>query len=196
MHIILVGASHGWRLFQALKRIPGYGITFKVTCLCVRGARFADLFWPQTVQKDDFLVVIPFGNDLHIRRFVKFDTFLKVFHLEKFVPYPDEYWNNLFGQLQGRLSGKNCKITVINNFYRHLCCDAHRHKGWLSYQTKINNKIQELFENSSVKVIDHRLLLDDHRILKKNLSKYRRLQSDSVHFRDYLQIAKNLLTLL
>ncbi len=32
MHIILVGASHGWRLFQALKRIPGYGISFKVTC--------------------------------------------------------------------------------------------------------------------------------------------------------------------
>ena len=88
MHIILVGASHGWRLFQALKRIQGYGVTFKVTCLCVRGARFADLFWPQTVQKDDFLVVIPFGNDVHIRRFVKYDRFQKVFHLQKFVPYP------------------------------------------------------------------------------------------------------------
>ncbi len=143
-----------------------------------------------------FLVVIPFGNDLHIRRFVKFDAFLKVFHLERFVPYPDEYWNNLLAQLQGRLAGKNCKIAVINNFYRHLCCNAHRHKGWLSYQTKINKKIQDLFENTSVKVIDHRLLLDDHRILKKNLSRYRRLQSDSVHFRDYLPIAKNLLKLL
>jgi hypothetical protein len=141
-------------------------------------------------------VVIPFGNDLHIRRFVRFDRDLKVFHLDKFVPYPDEYWNNLFVQLQGRLAGKKCKITVINNFYRHLCCDAHRHKGWLSYQTKINKNIQELFENSSIKVIDHRLLLDDHRILKKNLSKYRKLQGDSVHFRDYLPIAKNLLKLL
>jgi hypothetical protein len=86
MHIILVGASHGWRLFQALKRVPGYGIIFKVTCLCVRGAWFADLFWPQTVKKDDFLVVIPFGNDLHIRRFVRFDKYSKVFHLDKFVP--------------------------------------------------------------------------------------------------------------
>jgi hypothetical protein len=196
MHIILVGASHGWRLFQALKRIPGYGISFKVTCLCVRGARFADLFWPQTVNKDDFLVVIPFGNDLHIRRFVRFDNDLKVFHLNRFVPYPDEYWNNLFDQLQARLAGRNCKIRVINNFYRHLCCNAHRHKGWLSYQTKIKIKIQDLFENTSVKVIDHRLLLDDYRILKKNLSRYRRLQCDSVHFRDYLPIAKNLLKLL
>jgi hypothetical protein len=196
MHIILVGASHGWRLFQALKRIPGYGITFKVTCLCVRGARFADLFWPQTVRKSDFLVVIPFGNDLHIRKFVRFDKYLKVFHLDKFVPYPDEYWNNLFAQLRGRLSDKNCKIAVINNFYRHLCCDAHRHKGWLSYQTKINKNIQKLFENSSVKVIDHRLLLDNHRILKKNPFEYRKLQCDSVHFRDYLPIARNLLKLL
>jgi hypothetical protein len=196
MHIILVGASHGWRLFQALKRVPGYNSTFKVTCLCVRGARFADLFWPQTVKKDDFLVVIPFGNDLHIRRFVRFDKYLKVFHLDKFLPYPDEYWNNLFAQLQERLSGKNCKIAVINNFYRHLCCEAHRHKGWLSYQTKINKNIQKLFENSSVKVIDHRLLLDNHRILKKNPFEYRKLQGDSVHFRDYLPIAKNLLKLL
>jgi hypothetical protein len=38
--------------------------------------------------------------------------------------------------------------------------------------------------------------LDDHRILKKNLSRYRRLQGDSVHFRDYLPIAKDLLKLL
>jgi hypothetical protein len=193
MHIILVGASHGWRLFQALKRIPGYGRTFKVTCLCVRGARFADLFWPQTVQADDFLVVIPFGNDLHVRRFVRFDSSQKVFHLDRFIPYPDEYWNNLLSQLQGRLAGKNCKIAVINNFYRHLCCNAHRHEGWLSYQTKINKKIQDLFENTSVKVIDHRLLLDNHRILKKNLKRYRKLQCDAVHFRDYLPIAKNLL---
>jgi hypothetical protein len=140
-------------------------------------------------------VVIPFGNDLHIRRFVRFDKDLKVFHLDKFVPYPEEYWNSLFSQLQGRLSRRNCKIAVISNFYRHLCCNAHRHKGWLSYQTKINKNIQELFENSSVKVIDHRLLLDDHRILKKNLSKYPKLQCDSVHFRDYLPIAKNLLKL-
>jgi hypothetical protein len=138
-------------------------------------------------------VVIPFGNDLHIRRFVRFDPSQKVFHLDRFVPYPDEYWNNLLTQLQERLAGKSCKIAVINYFYRHLCCNAHRHKGWLSYQTKINKKIQDLFENTLVKVIDHRLLFDNHRILKKNLSRYRRLQSDAVHFRDYLPIAKNLL---
>jgi hypothetical protein len=128
-----------------------------------------------------------------VRRFVKFDAFLKVFHLERFVPYPDDYWDNLLAQLQGRLAGKNCKIAVINNFYRHLYCNAHRHEGWLSYQTKINKKIQDFFENTSVKVIDHRLLLDNHRILKKNLARYRRLQSDAVHFRDYLPIAKSLL---
>jgi hypothetical protein len=141
MHIILAGASHGWRLFQALKRVPGYGITFKVTCLCVRGARFADLFWPQTVKKDDFLVVIPFGNDLHIRKYVKFDRYLKVFHLEKFVPYPKTYWDVLFSKLHEKLSDKNCKIIVIDNFHRHLCCEKHRHKGWLSYQSAVNKEL-------------------------------------------------------
>jgi hypothetical protein len=138
MHIILVGASHGWRLFQALKRVLGYGIIFKVTCLCVRGAWFADLFWPQTVQKNDFLVVIPFGNDLHIRRFVKFDRFLKVFHLEKFVPYPKSYW------------------------------ERHRHKGWLTYQTTVNKELRTQFKETSVYILDHRLLFDNPRVIKNS----------------------------
>ena len=196
MHIILVGASHGWRLFQALKRIPGYGITFKVTCLCVSGARFADLFWPQTVQKDDFLVVIPFGNDLHIRRFVRYDRFLKVFHLDKFVPYPKSYWDSLFSRLHEKLSNKNCKITVIDNFYRHLCCEKHRHKGWLAYQSKINKELCDQFKNTSIKTVDHQLLLQNTRNCKLNASEYRKLQGDSVHFRDYFPIATRLLRLL
>jgi stalled ribosome alternative rescue factor ArfA len=197
MHIILVGASHGWRLFRALKRIPGYGTTFKVTCLCVRGAKFVDLFWPQTVKESDFLVVIPFGNDLHPRKFVRFDGYLKVFHLDKFVPYTEEYWNILFTKLHERLSDKNCKIIVIDNFYRHFCCDAHKHKGCLRYQTKINKNIQKYFENSSVKVVDHVLLLENPRIIKRNHLEYRKLQCDSVHFRDYFanckELAKNAL---
>ena len=196
MHIILVGASHGWRLFQALKRIPGYGVTFKVTCLCVRGARFADLFWPQTVQKDDFLVVIPFGNDVHIRRFVKYDRFQKVFHLQKFVPYPKSYWDFLFSRLHEKLSGKNCKITVIDNFYRYLCCERHRHKGWLTYQTAVNKELRSQFKNTSVHILDHRLLFDNPRLIKNSALEYRKLQGDAVHFEDYLTIAKNLLKTL
>jgi hypothetical protein len=196
MHIILVGASHGWRLFQALKRVPGYGITFKVTCLCVRGARFADLFWPQIVKEDDFLVVIPFGNDLHARRFVRLDKNLKVFHLDKFEPYPKTYWDGLFARLHERLLGKNCKIIVIDNFYRHLCCEKHRHKGWLAYQSKINKELRNQFKNTSVRTVDHRLLLQNTRNCKLNASEYRKLQGDSVHFRDYFPIATRLLRLL
>jgi hypothetical protein len=110
MHIILVGASHGWRLFRALKRIQGYGTIFKVTCLCVSGAKFVDLVWPKTVNKDDFLVVIPFGNDLHIRKYVKLDRYLKVFHLEKFVPYPKEHWTFCFQNCM-----KNCRIKIVKS---------------------------------------------------------------------------------
>jgi hypothetical protein len=196
MHIILVGASHGWRLFQALKRIPGYGVTFKVTCLCVRGARFADLFWPQTVQKDDFLVIIPFGNDVHIRRFVKYDRFRKVFHLERFVPYQKGYWDSLFSRLREKLSDKNCNKIVIDNFYRHLCCERHRHKGWLAYQSKVNKELRDQFKDTSIRVVDHRLLLPNTRNCKLNASEYRKLQGDSVHFRDYFPIAIRLLNLL
>jgi stalled ribosome alternative rescue factor ArfA len=193
MHIILVGASHGWRLFRSLKQISGYGITFTVTCLCVRGAKFADLHWPQTVKENDFLVVIPFGNDVINRKNINFDRKTGIIHLVKFVPYEKEHWKTLFTKLQEKLSDKNCKILVIDNFYRHFCCDTHRHKGWLSYQTQVNKKLREQFKGSEIKVIDHRYLLNDPRIVKANVLEYRKLQGDSVHFRDYSPIAKNLL---
>jgi stalled ribosome alternative rescue factor ArfA len=193
MHIILVGASHGWRLFRSLKRIPGYGITFTVTCLCVRGAKFADLNWPQTVKESDFLVVIPFGNDVTNRKNIKFDRETGIIHLVKFVPHEKEHWKFLFTKLQQKLSDKNCKILVIDNFYRHLCCDTHRHKGWLSYQTQINKELREQFKDSQIKVVDHRYLLSNPRICKANVLEYRKLQGDSVHFRDYSPIAENLL---
>jgi hypothetical protein len=176
--------------------LVGAVITFRVTCLCVRGARFADLFWPQAVKKDDFLVVIPFGNDLHARKFVRFDKYLKVFHLDKFEPYPKTYWDVLFAKLHERLSGKNCKIIVIDNFYRHLCCEKHRHKGWLAYQSKINKELCDQFKNTSIKTVDHQLLLQNTRNCKLNASEYRKLQGDSVHFRDYFPIATRLLRLL
>jgi len=193
MHIILVGASHGWRLFRALKRIPGYGTTFTVTCLCVRGAKFVDLIWPKTVTESDFLVVIPFGNDVQPQKFVKFDRNTNVLHLEKFIPYGKEHWDILFSKLHEKLSDKNCKITVIDNFYRHLCCDKHRHKGWLGYQSKINKELRDQFKNTPIKI---RKLLENTRICKLNASEYRKFQRDSVHFRDYFPIATKLLKML
>jgi hypothetical protein len=37
------------------------------------------------------------------------------------------------------------------------------------------------------------LLFDNPRVIKNSASEYRKLQGDSVHFEDYLPIAKNLL---
>jgi hypothetical protein len=196
MHIILVGASHGWRIYGSLKAASGYGITYTVTCLCVRGAKFSDLIWPKTVQKDEILIVIPFGNDLIARKYVKFDKRTRVIHLEKFIPYPKTYWEDLLEKLAAKVLDRSCRVLVIDNFYRHFCCDAHRHKGWLSYQTSVNKKIREKFQNTSIEIIDHRQLLDAPRFYKKNILEYRRLQQDSVHFRDYSPIAKNLLKML
>ncbi len=196
MHIILVAASNGWRLFQALQRIPGYGTTFTVTCLCVRGATFFNLVWPTTVKDDDVLVVIPFGNDLVSRNFVKFDKKTGVIHLEKFVPFEKTYWERLLKSLANKLSDKNCSVFVIDNFYRHFCCDTHRHKGWLSYQTTVNKGIRKRFENSQITVVDHTQLLGNPRIYKRNHLEYRKLQRDSVHFRDFSPIARNLLKML
>jgi hypothetical protein len=120
MHIILVGASHGWRLHEALKTISGYGTTFTVTCLCVRGATFYRLQWPTSVKNDDVLVVILFGNDIQPKSHLEFDKKSRKIHLLKFIPYDKKYWDNLFNALTEKLANRNCTILMIDNFYCHF----------------------------------------------------------------------------
>ena len=81
--IYLVGASHGRRTSEALKRLPGYGVDFQVFCFCVGGKKFYDLAWPNLdlLTTQDVLVVFPFGNDLVDRKFIKKDQKTRKIHL-------------------------------------------------------------------------------------------------------------------
>jgi hypothetical protein len=89
-----------------------------------------------------------------------------------------------------------CFASKIIFLLSHLCCEKHRHKGWLTYQTTVNKELRTQFKDTSVYILDHRLLFDNPRLIKNSALEYRKLQSDAVHFEDYLPIAKNLLKML
>jgi hypothetical protein len=193
-NIILVGASHGRHLHKALKTLPGYGTEFTVNCLCESGKKFFDLKWPVKVNSTDYLVVIPFGNDLQPRSNVHFTG--GTAHLVRFQPYSNQYWENLFQGLRARLADRNCEVRIIDNFYRHLCCHLHTNPGWLSYQTTVNKEIRRNFHGDRCQVIDHRSLLPLTYKKARKIPLYKELLKDSVHFRNYRPIAERLLSIL
>ncbi len=47
MHTVyVVGASHGRKIGEALKRLSGYGAEFQVSFHSLGGKKFEDLHWP------------------------------------------------------------------------------------------------------------------------------------------------------
>jgi len=194
MHrLLIVGASHGQRLYEALTTLPGYGTAFTAVNYCKRGKRFCDLEWPLSVEKSDIVIIIPFGNDLTPRANVSYCRTDRVIHLLKFVPFSSDHWEKLYSSLQKRLDSLDCKKVLIDNIYRHLCCDTHRFSGWLTYQKQLNKQLKARFSSLSCFVIDHRRLLPLSYNQSKSVLAHRKLQTDSVHFRDYRPIAEKLL---
>lgn len=191
--IILVGASHGWRIYEALKTLPDYGVKFTVLCLCKRGARFSGLVWPKKVELEDSLIVFPFGNDVQPKSHIEFQRHPRTIHLAKFTPYKAEYWENLHQELISRLAGLNCAVKVVDSFYRHFCCNKHVHPGWVKYQASLNSQLRKKCIAANIQVIDHRTLLPLKYRQTRKIGEYRKLMSDAVHFLDYLPIAKVLL---
>ena len=193
--IFIVGASHGKRLGKALRRHQDCGTVFQVFCYCVPGKPFYNLIWPDlsSLLPTDLLIVIPFGNDLVERRYIQKSVQDRKIHLTQFVPRTDAYFVPRYQALSEKLKVVRAKVRILNNFYRHLCCPQHKFTGWVSYQNKINKEIVRNFTTARVKVLDHRSLLGLPFWKAKVIQEYSRLQSDSVHFWDYMNIANNIL---
>jgi len=89
-----------------------------------------------------------------------------------------------------------CKVFIVENFFRLLCCDLHQHKNWVSYQNSINKNLCEFFARiNSVTVLKHREIVDlDHKKGNhRKIEEYKKLQYDAVHFRNYSVIARKIL---
>ena len=193
--IYVVGASHGKKISRALRRLQGYGTVFQVCCLCVGGKKFYDLNWPNlnTLKETDLLLVLPFGNDLIDRNNISRDQFSKI-HLTQFQPRPNSYFEERYRVLESKLNSTVAQVRIISNFFRHFCCDTHFHPGWVGYRNRLNRDLLLRFPTTAkVKVLDHRGLLGLPYRKARNVLQYRNLQYDSVHFRDYLPIAKKIL---
>jgi hypothetical protein len=195
--VYIVGASHGRRIGEALKRVSGYGTEFQVSFHCIGGKKFEELYWPslKNIAENDLLIVVPFGNDLVERKFVFKNK--GIIHLNHFVPRDNKHFDRLFQLLAAKISKTNCNVRILTNFYRHFCCRDHDHEGWLSYQNEVNRKIFSRFHTSGkIQVVDHRSLLPLNFKKAKDTKRYWALQTDSVHFADYTVLAEKIIRTL
>ena len=189
----LVGASHGKKIAQAFKRLPGYGTVFQVRSLCESGKTFYDLKWPalESLKETDFLVILPFGNDLIERKYIK--RIGSKIHLLNFRPRQSEYFEERYRVLQEKIDSTVARVCILTSFYRHFCCNDHFYSGWVGYQNKVNRDLTARFEGTRVRTLDHRRLIGLPYRKSKDLLEYRKLQTDSVHFSDYRPIAEGIL---
>ncbi len=195
-NIWIVGSSHGVRLGVELKKIVGDQQNFTVRNFSKSGAKYANLIWPVSskVSSEDTIIVLPFGNNLLKGASRKVSG---SWHLTKYLPQSRAKLSQLITELWAKTFDYSCRILVVTNFYRLLCCQTHTYPGWLKFQIEVNKEIEkELCELAPlVRVIDHRAIVDDRpgkRLAKQNIKYYISLQYDNVHFKDYKVIANNI----
>jgi len=195
--IHLIGASHAKRLSDPLKKQAGPK-NYHVVSHCTPGAPYQATKWPDlsSVTKDDIVLLLLFGNDVNSRDCTERDRRTGKWHLLKFEPRSDRYFQIRFQELKERIQNLPCKVFIVENFFRLLCCDLHQHKNWISYQNSINKSLCEFFSSvDQVTVIKHRQIIDlnykkkQHRRIEENI----KLLYDAVHFRTYSVIAQNIL---
>ena len=188
--LYLVGASHGVKIGDSLRKIPGVTDSFELKIFSIRGARFSSLVFPseKICKEQDILCIIPFGNDLIERNSVFKNHRDGRFHLVKYKPIRLTKLHRLCVELLHKLQKFPGKIFVIDNFFRLLCCKSHFYSNWLNFQKTVNREIRDWFSSiKTVKVtlIDHRDLISKNRKKSKNIAYYISLQQDSVHFSNY-----------
>ena len=213
MNFHIVGASHAARLGKVLPRttLPvdedsnsQEALAISVSNLGKPGRRFRDLVWPDVsnVSEGDFLLVLPFGNDLQKNR-ASFTNFpgrrFRFYHLEsaRYRPVSQEEYLELIDGLIAKLNSYRCHKIVVTNFFRFINCRHCFNPGWLSLQKKLNKILeQKLNELDSVFVIPHYEILEPQPSKKtacKNLKKYVAMQYDNVHFLSYTYLAESVL---
>jgi len=185
MNFHIVGASHAARLGKVLPKttLPvdedsnsQEALAISVSNLGKPGRRFKELIWPEVgkVSQEDFLIVLPFGNDLQKNRasFVNSPgNRFRFYHLEpaKYHPVSQEEYLKLIDRLIEKLNSYKCHKIVITNFYRFINC---RH------------------------CFNHYEILEPQPSKKtacKNLKKYVAMQYDNVHFLSYAYLAESVL---
>jgi hypothetical protein len=195
--IHLIGASHARRLTQPLTELAAKQ-NYKVVSHCTPGKPYRAIKWPDLglVTKDDIVLLLLFGNDVNARECAERDRRTGKWHLLRFEPRSDRYFQIRFQELKEKLQNLPCKVFLCDNFYRLLCCEIHRHKNWISYQNGINTQIFEFFAKiDNITVVKHREIvgLDFKKKKYKDITTYIKLMYDSVHFASYRCIAQNLL---
>ena len=193
--VYVIGSSHAHRIQLVLKGLPEYNTEFNILSFAKGGAKFSNLVWPdlESIDPSDVVLVFPLGNDLlKNRHHIKKQG--RIFHLERFEPVEDIVFRTCLYLLEQKLSKCRAKILVVTSFYRHFCCRNHTHQGWLGYQNLRNAQlfyIQDRVPN--VTVLNHKKLVSDRNTELRDTVRYRELQYDSVHFRDYTPIARKIL---
>jgi len=195
--IHLIGASHAKRLSQPLTELAAKQ-NYQVVSHCTPGKPYRAIKWPDlsSVTKDDIVLLLLYTNDVNSRDCVERDRRTGKWHLLRFEPRSDRYFQIRFQELKERIQNLPCKVFIVENFFRLLCCSLHQHKEWVSYQNKVNRQIFEFFSViDNVTIIRHREIVGlDHKKGKHRIiGEYVKLQYDAVHFRNYGIIARSIL---
>jgi hypothetical protein len=210
-----IGSSHAVRIARSLAQSPGFGEEFSVDSTCAQSGKvFKDINWPDfsKYDKEDVLIIIPFGNDIFQRNSIKIERLKKgkIIHLVKSAPTSDEHLASLCESLNEKLKGTKAEVIIVTSFFRHLFCCAdlrkinpkaesykHNHPGLLGIQERKNRFILSFFKGSGYLVCRQESLLFDtfSEIRRVPKVEYRKKQPDSVHFNDkvYLDIVNKLL---
>jgi len=192
--IFLIGASHGVRLGRELEKISEIREQYEIRNFSIRGCKYENLVFPsaEKVKEEDLVILIPFGNNI-VKRGVSF--YEGQFHLTEYFPTSLEEYQDLCEDLYKRTLLYSCKVLIISNFYRHICCRDHLYPGWISHQRKFNTLLKDKFKGleSKVRVLDHLKLVHAYLNVRKvkQLTVYRELQVDAIHFKNYKVIARN-----
>ena len=198
--ILIIGASHAYKLGNEFKKLEGG--KFKVEVYAQPGARFEDIQFPdlESCTELDVIVFLCLGNDVFKKNSHRVERTRqgKLIHLDSYQPSSETHLIRIANALEKRI--RNCRghCFVLDNFYKHLrCCRSHKdsNQGLLGFQKKFNAFIRRFFANICT-VVDHTYLLFDTSKERRNEWNYRKLQRDSVHFsaEQYLRVASRLLT--
>jgi hypothetical protein len=192
--LYVLGGSHAIHLSRELQKRTELTSKYDLKVFAKGGALYRNLIFPKVsaVHPDDFIIIIPLGNDLLKKGSVeKTDG---IFHLVKYMPLEDPVYTKYCQDLLEKTRAYPCKILVITSFYRLFCCETHKHPGWLKLQVARNKELTQTFEGEErVKVLDHRSIIDRRagkRLASKNIPYYISLQRDAVHFKSYVPMAE------
>jgi len=117
-----IGSSHAVRKAQSLKKSPGFKTEFSVDSTCAQSGKvFKGINWPDfsKYDREDVLIIIPFGNDIFRRNSIKIERLGKgkIIHLVNPAPTSDEHLASLCGSLKEKLNGTKAEVIIVTSFF-------------------------------------------------------------------------------